>query len=81
MKKRNLVEKPNTSDLDELERQLGVILNPVQPDPQFVERLQVRLATPATVVMEDPVRSSAFLIITAGLFVGALLVWFLQRFR
>jgi hypothetical protein len=81
MKKSYRVGKPDPSDLDELERQLQIILNPVQPDPQFVERLQVRLATPATVVLEDPARSSAFLIITVGLFMGALLVWFLQRLR
>jgi hypothetical protein len=81
MKKRMRETKPAAAELDELERKLEFSLYPVQPDPQFVHRLQTRLATPATVVLEDPVRTGAFLIIAAGLFIGALLVWLLQRLR
>jgi hypothetical protein len=81
MKKRIREVKPVPADLDELERKLINSLSPVQPDPQFVTRLQTRLSTPATVVLEDPVRTGAFLIIAGGLFAGALLVWLLQRLR
>jgi hypothetical protein len=81
MKKRIRSERPGPEELNELERQLDVSLNPVQPDPQFVQRLQVRLSTPATVVLENPTRTGAFLIVASGLFVGALLVWLIQRLR
>ncbi|MEN4040997.1 MAG: hypothetical protein ROW52_10445 [Anaerolineaceae bacterium] len=81
MKRPNHFEKQAPRELDELERQLALSLNPVQPDPRFVQRLQVRLSTPATVVLENQTRSWAWLIVTAGLFVSALLVWLLQRPR
>jgi hypothetical protein len=81
MKKRIHLDKPVPEELDELERQLELSLRTVKPDPQFVQRLQIRLSTPATVVFENPSRSGAFLIITLGLFAGALLVWLVQRLR
>jgi hypothetical protein len=81
MKKITREGKITTEELNELEKKLQISLGPVQPDPQFITRLQTRLSTPATVVLEDPVRSGAFLIIAMGLFLGALLVWLLQRLR
>jgi len=81
MEKKIRLGKPAPEELDALEQRLSVSLNPVQPDPQFVQRLQVRLATPATVVLENPTRTWAFLIVTIGLFISALLVWLIQRLR
>lgn len=81
MKRPGRFEKHAPEELDKLERQLALSLNPVQPDPQFVQRLQIKLTTPATVVLENPTRIWAFLIVTAGLFVSALLVWLIQRPR
>jgi hypothetical protein len=43
--------------------------------------LQRRLSSPVTVVLENPSGSSAILVLGLGLFLGALLIWFLQRMR
>jgi hypothetical protein len=81
MMKRMRSDRPDPGELDELERQLELSLSPVQPDPQFVYRLQVRLSKPATVVLDNPSRTGAFLIVAGGLFVGAMLIWLIQRLR
>ncbi len=67
--------------LTDFEGTLQSILNPVRPDPEFVQRLRQRLTTPAAVVLERHPVSWAFLTLLGGLALGVVLVWFLQRNR
>jgi hypothetical protein len=67
-------------DFDELEQQLLNNLNPVKPDPEFVSHLRYRLANPDNVTLEKRSQISILLIlIAAGLFSGAMVVWLLRR--
>jgi hypothetical protein len=62
----------------ELERELFSSLNPVKPDPVFVDRLEARLKTQSVTVLEPASLLGAYLVIASGLFGGALLLWLLH---
>ena len=62
----------------ELENQLFRTLNPVNPDPLFVNRLEERLKTRSVIVLERESLLGAYLVIASGLFGGALLLWLLH---
>lgn len=68
-------------DSGELEYQLQSFLNPVQPNPEFVTRLKVRLTTQPSVVVENRVKMTAFVVAASGLFAGAFLVWVIFLIR
>ncbi len=79
--KRQRRDMISTEELDLLEQRLFSSLNPVQPRTEFVQGLHHRLTKPVTVVLENPTKSYAFLLVGLGLFFGALLLWLLQRLR
>lgn len=63
-----------------LENQLFASFRPVEPDPQFVNRLKHRLTTPPEVYLEERrKRVSSFLVISMGLVGTAFIAWLLHR--
>jgi hypothetical protein len=62
----------------ELEKELFSSLNPVKPDPVFVDRLEARLKTQSVTILEPASLLGAYLVIASGLFGGALLLWLLH---
>ncbi len=62
--------------VDKLERQLMDSLKPVQPRAEFVNRLQTRLTTPQTTVLERR-ESAAFglLLVAVSLLTGVFFIW------
>lgn len=67
--------------VDEIEERLSRLMRPIHPDPEFVDRLKTRLTNSPVVTLEERQRQSAYLILTGGLFFGALLIWMLHRLR
>ncbi len=79
--KRRRRSEMTDNEIDWLEQRLSSSLSPVTPRTEFVESLQGRLASPVTVVLENPNQSSAMVVIGLGLFFGALVLWLLRRTR
>ena len=61
-----------------LENQLLSALNPVKPDPLFVNRLEERLRSQPATVLEPGSLLGAYLVMASGLFGGVLLIWLLH---
>jgi hypothetical protein len=64
-----------------LEQELQRSLRPVQPNPEFVHRLQTRLADPSPTLMEPDTRRVGLIVFLFGLSLGALILWLLRQFR
>jgi hypothetical protein len=64
-----------------LEQELMRSLRPVQPNPEFVTRLQTRLIDPRPTVIEPDSRRIGFIIVLFGLSVGAIVIWLLRQLR
>ncbi|HVP21882.1 MAG TPA: hypothetical protein VMS73_08480 [Anaerolineaceae bacterium] len=62
----------------ELENQLFASLNPVNPDPVFIDRLEARLKREPAIILERSSFWQAYLIMASGLFGGVLLLWLLH---
>jgi hypothetical protein len=62
----------------ELENQLFASLNPVIPDPVFINRLEERLKKEPAIILERGTFWQAYLIMASGLFGGVLLLWVLH---
>jgi hypothetical protein len=60
---------------------LGFRLDRVTPNPEFIYRLRRRLITQPTVILEQKHGAIAMLLVGFGLLAGALILWFLRRFR
>jgi hypothetical protein len=54
-------------------------LRPVQPNPDFIQNLGRRLLGSNNIYIEDRNHGFAFVIISLGLFFGALLVWLFRK--
>lgn len=69
-----------TQPIPVIEDQLLRNLHPVKPNPEFINRLQNRLATPQTTVIEPP-ESTNVLWVLAGFILSLLilLIWLLRR--
>ncbi len=65
------------SDLD-IENQLMSSLNPVSPDPMFVDRLEQRLKRDPAIVLERGSFLKAYLTMASGLLGGVILLWLLH---
>ncbi len=63
-----------------LEQSLKYSLNPVQPNPDFVQHLEHRLVTKPTIVLERRSSELAIIAIALGLFSGALIIWIIHLF-
>ncbi|WP_299024583.1 hypothetical protein [uncultured Thermanaerothrix sp.] len=75
-----VAKQMNNEILQRIEEQLRSKLHPVDPDPQFVVRLQRRLTTTPRITLDRSIGlMGALLSIGAGVFLGALLLWFLHR--
>jgi hypothetical protein len=68
-----------------LENDLQRSLRPVQPNPEFVNRLHTRLVNPNTTLLErhapQAVTAPAFFLVGFGLAVGLLLIWGIRQIR
>lgn len=64
---------------DFFEKKLATTLHPVNPNPEFIERLKNSLGKTPAVIVEKNTNHLIYLIVGAGLFSGALLMWFLNR--
>ena len=74
--------KVDENPLGGIEQRLSNFLNPIKPDPGFVERLQKRLVTPPLVTVETHPRPLwLVLILSAGLVCGVLVYWLFGRVR
>ena len=60
---------------------LQSLLGPIDARPEFVQGLKTRLVTKPAIAVEHRGQATALVIVGAGLFAGALLVWFLFRLR
>lgn len=69
----------NNNSLAGLEQQLQISLRRVDPDPRFVSVVQRRLTAIPSVTVERRSYLRAFLVVSLGLFSGALLFWVLRR--
>ncbi|MHC1740897.1 MAG: hypothetical protein AB9897_07280 [Anaerolineaceae bacterium] len=73
----------NTSNeldfISSLEKQLTESLKPVRPNPMFIHSLKEKLSQGSNINIEKPVSHMGLIILGAGLFAGALLVWIINR--
>jgi hypothetical protein len=67
-------------DPEELEFALISSLNLVDPDPEFVSRLKLRIQKPPSTVLEARIFWEIYVIAASGLFLGALIIWVIQHF-
>ncbi len=67
--------------LSGLERHLQRSLRPVEPNPDFVNRLHTNLSTPASMVVASRSRPELGFILALGLAVGFLVWWLIRQFR
>ncbi len=78
------MKSPSPESISTLERELQLSLRPVQPNPDFVNRLHSRLSNPGTTRLErqtDSLATPVFFLVSFGLAVGLLLVWALRQIR
>ena len=77
---------PQPSEIiSSLESTLQRSLRPVQPNPEFVNKLHSRLITPASTVLErhapKAITTPAFFVAGFGLAIGLFLVWIIRQLR
>ncbi len=65
------------SDFD-IEHHLLSSLNPVTPDPVFIDRLEQRLKRDPAIVLERGSFLKAYLVMVSGLLAGIALLWLLH---
>ncbi len=71
----------NAEAIFQLEQQLQRSLRPVQPDPTFVQELQVRLANPGPTLASPRTAGVGLLLTAVGITAGVLLLWLLGRLK
>lgn len=64
-----------------LEDKLSNLIEPVTPDPEFIDSLKLKLTHAPIVYMESEKKRVGFLILAAGLVTGAVIVWLINRWR
>mgnify|MGYP007094539447 CR=1 FL=1 len=62
-----------------MENSLLFNLKPVQPDPEFIKKLRMRLIGSKNIYIEKQNYQLSFILLSVGLFIGALLVWLFRR--
>jgi hypothetical protein len=62
-----------------MENSLLSNLRPVQPNPDFIQNLGKRLLGSNNISIESRNNGIAFVLISLGLFLGALLVWLFRK--
>lgn len=64
-----------------LEDKLSSMIEPVTPDPEFIDSLKLKLIHTPVVFLESGKKRVGFLILAAGLVTGAAIVWIINRCR
>jgi len=64
-----------------LEEKLSSLIEPVTPNPEFVDALRLKLTQAPTVILESGRKKVVWIAAAAGMVTGALLVWLLHRPR
>lgn len=64
-----------------LEDKLSNLIEPVTPNPEFIDSLKLKLTHTPIVYMESGKKRVGFLILAAGLVTGAAIVWLINRRR
>jgi hypothetical protein len=72
---------PGPEVVSDLENQLKFSLRPVQPNPEFVNRLHNRLTSPPSMTVEREQTALGLLVIAISLLTGVLLIFTLRQFR
>ncbi len=67
------------NNLDFFEIELYQKLKPINPNQDFISDLEKRLLRKKTIFIEKRNRGLAFVVIGAGLFFGALIIWVIKR--
>lgn len=73
------LEQPGKNSFWGLEDKLSSLLEPVTPDPEFVESLKMKLTRTPAVLVETGRRQLGLAAVGIGVFIGAILVWLLRR--
>ena len=66
-------------DLEALENELRLSLNPVQPRMEFVTQLKTKLTHSPQVILEIPQRLHQYVLMIGTVLGGVLLVWGVRR--
>lgn len=64
-----------------LEDKLSSLIEPVTPNPEFIDSLKLRLTHTPVVFLESGKKRVGLLILAASLVTGAAIVWILNRRR
>ena len=62
-----------------IEQKLANFLEPVTPDPVFVDALRLKLEQAPAVLIETSHRKAGLLVMGIGMFTGALIFWMLRK--
>ena len=62
-----------------MENSLISNLKPVQPDPDFINNLRSKLLKKQSIYIEKTNHVLAFILMSIGLFMGALILWFNRK--
>ena len=74
----NSVKKEGLGALEEI---LSALIEPVNPDPEFVSALKLKLSQAPTVILESGNKHLPFLAAATGLAAGLLIFWLLINNR
>jgi len=70
----------NIANIEKIEEKLGRSLRPIQPNNEFVYRLQKRLVPQKTIQVEKGSMRFAIVSTFLGLFIGVFIMWIFRRF-
>jgi len=71
------LEKISLTNLNQLEKNLSQVLQPVKPDIEFINTLKTKLVQIPTIMVESTKKGSKILLVSLGVFVGIIIVWLL----
>jgi len=71
------LEKISLTNLNQLEKNLSQVLQPVKPDSEFINTLKTKLVQIPTIMVETTKKGSKILLVSLGVFVGVVIVWLL----
>lgn len=75
----NLFHTAEAEGFGGLEDLLSNLIEPVNPDPKFVETLRLKLANAPAVILDTGNKNLPLLAAAAGLTAGILIYWLLKR--
>ena len=73
------LEQTVSGSLWNLEKKLSSFLEPVTPDPVFVDTLRLKLQKTPAVLVETGRRKLGLLVMGMGMFAGVLVYWLLRK--